>query len=82
MPEKECPKWQKNKRDEEELKETIVQLYESDITTVANIVDEYGMGSATLYKWVVQYGKIQMPDGKITNNKEIKKIKRINDLKI
>ena len=30
-----------------------------------------------------QYGKIQTPDGEVTNNKEIKKLKKeINDLKI
>ena len=39
--------------------------------------------SATLYKWVGQYGKIQTPDGEVTNNKEIKKLKKeLNDLKI
>ena len=41
------------------------------------------IGSATLYKWVGQYGKIQTPDGELTNNKEIKKLKKeLNDLKI
>ena len=41
------------------------------------------IGSATLYKWVGLYGKIQTTDGEITNNKEIKKMKKeINDLKI
>ena len=61
----------------------IVELYESHTTTAANIVREYGIGSATLYKWVGQYGKIQTPDDELTNNKEIKKLKKeLNDLKI
>ena len=63
----------------------IVELYESHTTTAANIVREYGnIGSATLYKWVGQYGKIPTPEGEITNNREIKKLKKseINDLKI
>ena len=61
----------------------IVELYESHTITAANIVREYGIGSATLYKWVGQYGKIQTPDGELTNNKEIKKLKKeLNDLKI
>lgn len=64
-------------------KKMIVELYESHTTTAANIVREYGIGSATLYKWVGQYGKIQTPDGELTNNKEIKKLKKeLNDLKI
>ena len=59
----------------------IVELYESKTTTAANIVREYGIGSATLYKWVGLYGKIQTTDGETTNNKKIKKMKKeINDL--
>ena len=76
-------KKKKNKSYDEEFKKMIVELYESHTTTAANIVREYGIGSATLYKWVGQYGKIQTPDGEVTNNKEIKKLKKeLNDLKI
>ena len=72
----------KNKSYDEASQKMIVELYESH-TTAANIVREYGIGSATLYKWVGQYGKIQTPDGEVTNNKEIKKLKKeLNDLKI
>ena len=66
-------KMAKNKSYDEEFKKMIVELYGSHTTTAANIVREYGIGSATLYKWVGQYGKIQTPEGEITNNKEIKK---------
>ena len=73
----------RNKSYDEEFKMMIVELYESHTTTAANIVREYGIGSATLYKWVGQYGRIQTADGEITNNKEIKKLKKeINDLRI
>ncbi len=73
----------KNKSYDEDFKKMIVELYESHTITAANIVREYGIGSATLYKWVGQYGKIQTPDGELTNNKEIKKLKKeLNDLKI
>ena len=48
----------KNKSYDEDFKKMIVELYESHTTTAANIVREYGIGSATLYKWVGQYGKI------------------------
>ena len=72
----------KNKSYDEEFKKMIVELYESHTTTAANIVREYGIGSATLYKWVGQYGKIQTADGEVTNNKEIKKLKKeINGFK-
>ena len=57
----------KNKSYDEEFKKMIVELYESHTTTAANIVREYDIGSATLYKWVGQYGKIQTPDGEVTN---------------
>ena len=50
----------KNKSYDEEFKKMIVELYESHTTTAANIVREYGIGSATLYKWVGQYGKIKV----------------------
>ena len=71
----------KNKVYDEDFKKMIVELYESKTTTAANIVREYGIGSATLYKWVWLYGKIQTTDGETTNNKKIKKMKKeINDL--
>ena len=73
----------KNKVYDEDFKKMIVELYESKTTTAANIVREYGIGSATLYKCVGLYGKIHTTDGETTNNKEIKKMKKeINDLKI
>lgn len=73
----------RNKNYDEEFKKMIVELYESNTTTAANIVSEYGIGSTTLYKWIKEYGKIQTGDGETTNNKEIKKMKKeINDLKI
>lgn len=56
----------KNKSYDEGFKKMIVELYESHTT---NIVREYGIGSATLYKWIEQYGKIQTQDGEVTNNK-------------
>lgn len=73
----------KNKKYDEDFKKMIVELYENHTATGAEIVREYGIGSATLYKWVSLYGKIQTPDGEVTNNKEIKNLKKqINDLKI
>ena len=63
----------KNNVYDEDFKKMIVELYESKTITVAKIVREYGIGSATLYKWVGLYGKIQTTDGETTNNKEIKK---------
>ena len=59
----------KNKVYDEDFKKMIVELYESKTTTAANIVREYGIGSATLYKWVWLYVKIQTTDGETTNNR-------------
>lgn len=59
----------------------IVELYENYTTTGVEITREYGIESPTLYKLVQLYGKIQIPDGEVTNKKEIKKIKKTNDLK-
>ena len=58
----------KNKVYDEDFKKIIVELYESK-TTAENIVCEYGIGSATLYKWVWLYVKIQTTDGETTNNR-------------
>ena len=66
----------KRKVYDEDFKKMIVELYESHTTTGAEITREYGIGSSTLYKWVQLYGKIQTPDGEVTNNKEIKKLKK------
>lgn len=57
---KEVFKMAKNKSYDEDFKKMIVELYESHTTTAVNIVREYGIGSATLYKWVGQYGKTQI----------------------
>lgn len=73
----------KNKTYDEDFKKMVVELYENHTATATEIVREYGIGNSTLYKWVDQYGKIKTADGEITNNKEIKKMKKeINDLKI
>lgn len=73
----------RNKTYDEEFKKMVVELYESHTTTAAEITREYGLGASTLYKWIREYGKIQTPEGEVTNNKEIKRMKKeINDLKI
>ena len=73
----------KNKSYDEDFKKMVVELYESHSATGAEITREYGIGSSTLYKWVKQYGKIETSEGEVTNNKEIKKMKKeINDLRI
>ena len=58
----------KNKSYDEDFKKMIVELYESYTITADNIVREYGIESATLYRWVGQYWKIQTGDGEVTDN--------------
>ena len=73
----------KNKSYDEDFKKMVVELYENHTATGAEITREYGIGNSTLYKWIKQYGKIETSEGEVTNNKEIKKMKKeINDLRI
>ena len=73
----------RNKSYDEDFKKMVVELYENHTATGADITREYGIGCSTLYKWVKQYGKIETSEGEVTNNKEIKKMKKeINDLRI
>lgn len=67
----------------EDFKKTVVELYENHTMNPAELSREYGISSTTLYKWIKLYGKIETPDGEITNNKELRKLrKEINELKI
>ena len=66
----------KNKSYDEEFKKMIVELYESHTTTAANIVREYGIGSATLYRWIKEYEKINVANNETTTNHEIKRLKK------
>ena len=39
---------------------------------------EYGLADATIYRWINEYGKIKTETGEITNNHEIKRLKKEN----
>ena len=73
----------RNKSYDEEFKKMVVELYENHTASGTEITREYGIGSSTLYKWVKEYGKIKTSEGEITNNKEIRKMKKeMNELRI
>lgn len=65
----------KKKVYEEDFKKMIVELYENK-KPICEIKREYGIPEATLYRWIKEYGKIKTETGEVTNNHEIKKLKK------
>ena len=67
----------KKKVYDEDFKKMIVELYENK-KPVCELKREYGLADATIYRWINEYGKIKTETGKITNNHEIKRLKKEN----
>lgn len=65
----------KGNRYDDEFKKMIVGLYRSG-KTVIELTSEYGISKATIYKWSDLYSPIETSDGEITNNDEIRKLKK------
>jgi len=67
----------KKKVYDEDFKKMIVELYENK-KPVCELKREYGLAEATIYRWINEYGKIKTETGEITNNHEIKRLKKEN----
>ena len=67
----------KKKVYDEDFKKMIVELYENK-KPVCELKREYGLADATIYRWINEYGKINTETGEITNNHEIKRLKKEN----
>ena len=67
----------KKKVYEEDFKKMIVELYENK-KPICEIKIEYGLCEETLYRWIKEYGKIKTETGEVTNNHEMKKLKKEN----
>lgn len=67
----------KKKVYDEDFKKMIVELYENK-KPVCELKREYGIAEATLYRWIKEYGKIKTETGEITNNHEMKRLKKEN----
>lgn len=67
----------KKKVYDEDFKKMIVELYENK-KPVYELKREYGLADATIYRWINEYGKIKTETGEITNNHEIKRLKKEN----
>ena len=65
------------KKYDENFKKMIVELYENK-KPVCEIKREYGIPEATLYRWIKEYGTVKTDTGEITNNHEIKRLKKEN----
>ncbi len=59
----------------EEFKKTIVSLYENG-KKLAELSREYGINESTIRPWTKKYGTITTSTGEITNNDEIRKLKK------
>jgi transposase len=70
-------KMAKKKVYDEDFKKMIVELYENK-KPVCELKREYGIAEATLYRWIKEYGKIKTETGEITNNHEMKRLKKEN----
>ena len=67
----------KKKVYDEDFKKMIVELYENK-KPVCELKREYGLADATIYRWINEYRKINTETGEITNNHEIKRLKKEN----
>ena len=62
-------------RYDEEFKKMIVDLFHSG-KGATEITREYGVSKAMIYKWVNLYSPIEESDGYITNNDELRKLRK------
>ena len=68
----------KNKgiRYDEEFKHTIVNLYQSVGKTQTALCREYGIAPMTLSRWIKQYSVVEIDDGEILTEKQIKELQK------
>ena len=57
---------------DEELKKTLVSLYENG-KKISDLSREYGINESTIRPWIKKYGTIITSTGEVTNNDEILK---------
>lgn len=60
---------------DEELKKTLVSLYENG-KKICDLSREYGINESTIRPWIKKYGTIITSTGEVTNNDEILKLKK------
>ena len=65
----------KGNRYDEEFKKMIVDLYNGG-KGATEISREYGVSKAMIYKWINLYTPIEESDGTVTNNDEIRKLRK------
>lgn len=65
----------KGTRYDDEFKQMIVNLYNSG-KSITELMSEYGVAKATLYKWVNLYSPIEIANGDVTTNAEIIKLRK------
>ena len=68
-----------NKKYDEDYKKNIVKLIESG-KPISDIEREYGINRKNIYNWKYKYETITTPDGNITNNNDLEKLRKENRL--
>lgn len=68
-----------NKKYDEDYKKNIVKLIESG-KPISDIEREYGINRKNIYNWKYKYGTITTPDGNITSNNDLEKLRKENRL--
>ena len=62
-------------RYDDDFKKMILDLHKSG-KPISEITREYGVSNATFYKWKNLYSPISTSNGEVTNNDEIRKLKK------
>lgn len=65
----------KGTRYDDEFKQMIVNLYNSG-KSITELMSEYGVAKAILYKWINLYSPIEIANGDVTTNAEIIKLRK------
>ena len=68
-----------NKKYDEDYKKNIVKLIESG-KPISDIEREYGINRKNIYNCKYKYGTFTTPDGNITNNNDLEKLRKENRL--
>ncbi len=67
----------RNPKDTQEFKQTIVNLYHSG-KTYAQIHEQYGVSESALANWLKQYSEVKIDDNTVFTAKQIKELQKRN----
>lgn len=65
-------------RYDENVKRTLVNLYQSGGKTQAALCKEYGVSLTALTRWIKQYSTVKTDDGEVLTTKQVKDLQKRN----